>query len=146
MRCHLTIPPSISPPVSSSRALEEHLKAWPLSCYYTIWCLLQLTLVKPGEACQLCHHCPFYVSQHSLHTSALADTPQMTYCHCVKREWGVTDELEHPSSWWKRGEKTRGKKVFMVKNLCVCTYFFQWACITPQTPQLVVLLESKIKI
>lgn len=98
-------PPPISPPVSSSRALEEHLEAWPLSCYYTIWCLLQLTLVKPGEACQPCRHCPFYVSQHSPRTPALADTPQMTYCHCVKREWGVTDELEHPSSRWKWGEK-----------------------------------------
>lgn len=52
-------PLPISPLVSSSRGLEEHSEAWPLSCYYTIWCLLQLTLVKPGEACQPCHHCPF---------------------------------------------------------------------------------------
>lgn len=44
---------------------SDHSEDWPLSCYYTIWCTLQLTLVKSSEACQPCHRCPRYVSQHS---------------------------------------------------------------------------------
>lgn len=62
----------------------------------------------------------FYVSQHSPRTPALADTHQMTYCHCVKREWGVTDELEHPPIHRLGGKE--GKNT--VKNLYFCTFFF----------------------
>lgn len=87
---HLTnSPPPIRPLLLSSSCVSvDHYEDWPLSCYYTIWCPRQLTLVKSTEACQPCHHCPLYVSQHSPNILALDDIPQMPRLDRVTEDWG----------------------------------------------------------
>lgn len=118
----LNDPPSISPPVSLSRASDEHSEAWPLSCYYTMWCLLQLTLVKPGKACHPCHHCPFLRVPTLPRVRLLWLTPLKWLTAIVSKE----NEVWQTSWSIHRLGENEGKKgiKFLRERICVFVLLF----------------------